>query len=282
MELLPIYSLPFQRAFLIFIMFSFIGWCSEVVYVGFIHNHRFINRGFLHGPLCPVYGFGGVVILTLPPALYQTWLPLYFASMLLCTIVEYFVSWFMEKLFHTRWWDYSKYKFNIKGRVCLLNSILFGFMGLGVIRFVYPHMLKLLNWMGDFVINIAADAIGLALIVDIFLTVRKLVDFAAAMEKIKSFEESLLDHYGQEVWFRGESISEMIASIREHARENKDKFNDRILEKINNMEYFKHKACESFINRFPSMQSIQYKEELAHLKLTLLKNKIKNKIKGKN
>ena len=93
MELLPVFRLPFQWAFLIFIMFSFIGWCSEVVYVGFIHEHRFINRGFLHGPLCPVYGFGGVVILTLPPSLYKTWIPLFLASMLLCTIVEYFVSW---------------------------------------------------------------------------------------------------------------------------------------------------------------------------------------------
>ncbi len=154
-------------------------------------------------------------------------------------------------------------------------------MGLGVIRFVYPHILRLLNWMGNFVINITADAIGLVLAVDIFLTVRKLVDFAAAMEKVKGFGESLRDHYGQEAWFRGESISEMFASVKEHAQENKDKINARILEKINDMENFKHKASESFIKRFPSMQSIQYKEELAHLKLSLLKHEIKNKIKDK-
>lgn len=282
MELLPIYRLPFQWAFLIFIMFAFIGWCSEVVYVGFLHEHRFVNRGFLHGPLCPVYGFGGVVILTLPPSLYHTWLPLFFASMILCTIVEYFVSWFMEKLFHTRWWDYSHYKIQLNGRICLLNSVLFGFMGLGVIRFVYPYMLKFLNWLGDFVINIAADAIGLILIVDIFFTVRKLLDFSTTMAKLKSFGESLKDHYGQEAWFRGESLSAMLASVKEHARDNKDKINQSILDKVEHFENLKHKATESFINRFPTMQSIAYKEELAHLKLSMLKHQIKNKIKSKN
>ena len=98
--MVAIYNLPFWSAFLIFIMFSFIGWVSEVFYVGVTSAHKFVNRGFLHGPLCPVYGFGGVVILTLPPSLYATWIPLFFASMILCTIVEYFVSWLREKLFH--------------------------------------------------------------------------------------------------------------------------------------------------------------------------------------
>ena len=113
---MPIYELPYKAAFLIFIMFSMVGWISEVLYVGIFHEHKFVNRGFLYGPLCPVYGFGGVVILLLPPVLYETWIPLFLASMVLCTIVEYFVSWFMEKMFHARWWDYSHYKFNIKGR----------------------------------------------------------------------------------------------------------------------------------------------------------------------
>ena len=115
MNLFAIYELPFWSAFLIFILFSFIGWISEVIYVGVTSAHKFVNRGFLHGPLCPVYGFGGVVILMLPPSLYATWIPLFFASMILCTIVEYFVSWLMEKLFHTRWWDYSHYKIQLIG-----------------------------------------------------------------------------------------------------------------------------------------------------------------------
>ncbi len=266
MNMVPVYELPYKAAFLIFIMFSVVGWISEVLYVGIFHEHKFVNRGFLYGPLCPVYGFGGIVILLLPPFLYSTWIPLFFASMILCTIVEYFVSWFMEKMFHARWWDYSHYKFNINGRICLLNSVLFGFMGLGVIRFVYPQMLRLLNWLGDFVVMVSADVIGVILTIDIFLTVRKLVDFSATMEKIKVFSESLRDHYGSESWFRGENFSEMLASVKEYAESHKDKINHNILEKIERFQNARNAAAESFMAHFPTMKSIQYKDELEHLK----------------
>ena len=263
---MPVYQLSFKAAFLIFIMFSVVGWVSEVLYVGIFHEHKFVNRGFLFGPICPVYGCGGIVILLLPPFLYETWIPLFLASMILCTIVEYFVSWMLEKIFHTRWWDYSHYKFNINGRICLLNSILFGFLGLGVIRFVYPQMLRFLAWLGDFVVMVSADSIALVMTVDIFLTVRKLIDFSATMEKIKVFGDSLRDHYGNETWFRAGSIEEMLASVKEQAENHKDKISQSVLEKIDRVQNARHAAVESFMAHFPTMKSIQYKDELEHLK----------------
>ena len=199
MNLFAIYELPFWSAFLIFILFSFIGWISEVIYVGVTSAHKFVNRGFLHGPICPVYGFGGVVILMLPPSLYATWIPLFLASMILCTTVEYFVSWLMEKLFHTRWWDYSHYKIQLNGRICLLNSILFGFLGVVVIHFVYPLMTDLLNSLGQTWISISGMIILAVLSVDIFFTVRKLVDFANVMKKLKDFGETFTLRTGRMV-----------------------------------------------------------------------------------
>lgn len=279
MELLPIFELPFKSAFLIFILFAFIGWVSEEIYVGVIMEHKWINRGFLHGPLCPVYGFGGVVILMLPPQLYNTWIPLFLASMVLCTVVEYFVSWLMEIMFHTRWWDYSHYKFHLNGRVCLLNSVLFGFLGLGVIRFVYPHIIQLLNWMGDFVITVTAESIAVVLVTDLFFTVRKLVDFARTMEKLKSFGESLRDHYGHEEWFRNGSLAEMMSSVKEHIQNDKDRVSQNVMAKIEKMQSMKNLSAEGFIKHFPTMKSVLYHEELAHLKFSMLKLKIKNKIK---
>lgn len=280
MELLPIYGLPFTSAFLIFILFAFIGWCAEEIYVGVICEHKLVNRGFLHGPLCPVYGFGGVVILTLPPALYQTWIPLFIASMLLCTVVEYFVSWLMEKMFHARWWDYSRFKIQLNGRVCLLNSVLFGFLGLGVIRFVYPHIISFLNWMGGFRIKVTADCIALVLAVDLFFTVRSLVDFARTMEKLKNFGDSLRDHYGHEEWFRGETLNEMMLSVKEHVEQSKDKASEKILVKIKMMQDMKTTVAHRFLHRFPTMQSVLYKQELAHLRITMLKHKIKRIVKS--
>lgn len=266
MNLLAIYELPFWSAFLIFILFSFIGWISEVIYVGVTSAHKFVNRGFLHGPLCPVYGFGGVMILMLPPSLYKTWIPLFFASMILCTIVEYFVSWLMEKLFHTRWWDYSHYKIQLNGRICLLNSILFGFLGVAVIHFVYPLMIDLLNSLGQTLINISGMIILAVLSVDIFFTVRKLVDFANVMKKLKEFGETLNSHYGQEEWFKKGSFMEMINSVIERAENRTEEFSQKILEKIDKVQNLHLPSVEPFLKKFPSIKSTKYKEELNMIK----------------
>ena len=281
MNLFAIYELPFWSAFLIFILFSFIGWISEVIYVGVTSAHKFVNRGFLHGPLCPVYGFGGVVILMLPPSLYATWIPLFFASMILCTIVEYFVSWLMEKLFHTRWWDYSHYKIQLNGRICLLNSILFGFLGVVVIHFVYPLMTDLLNSLGQTWISISGMIILAVLSVDIFFTVRKLVDFANVMKKLKDFGETLNSHYGQEEWFKKDSFMDMINSVIERAENRKEEISQKILEKIEKLQNLHLPSVESFLKKFPSIKSAKYREELnmikekVHQKIELSK-KIKN------
>lgn len=278
MNLLAIYELPFWSAFLIFILFSFIGWISEVIYVGVTSAHKFVNRGFLYGPLCPVYGFGGVMILMLPPSLYKTWIPLFFASMILCTIVEYFVSWLMEKLFHTRWWDYSHYKIQLNGRICLLNSILFGFLGVAVIHFVYPLMIDLLNSLGQTLINISGMIILAVLSVDIFFTVRKLVDFANVMKKLKEFGETLNSHYGQEEWFKKGSFMEMINSVIERAENRTEEFSQKILEKIDKVQNLHLPSVEPFLKKFPSIKSTKYKEELNmikekfHQKIELAKN----------
>ena len=275
MNLFAIYELPFWSAFLIFILFSFIGWICEVIYVGVTSAHKFVNRGFLHGPICPVYGFGGVVILMLPPSLYATWIPLFFASMILCTIVEYFVSWLMEKLFHTRWWDYSHYKIQLNGRICLLNSILFGFLGVVVIHFVYPLMIDLLNSLGQKVINVSGVIILTVLSVDIFFTVRKLVDFANVMKKLKELGETLNSHYGQEEWFKKGSFIDMINSVIERADNRKEEFSQKILEKIDKVQNLRLPSVELFIKKFPSIKSTKYKDEL-----NMIKEKIHQKIEA--
>ena len=239
MPVLPVYELPFHIVFLIFIIFSMVGWISEVLYVGIFFEHKFVNRGFLHGPLCPIYGFGGLSILLLPQQLYSTWWPLFCASMLFGTIVEYLSSWILEKLFHTRWWDYSRYKFNIRGRVCLLNSVLFGVLGVVIIHFIQPLVMKYLSLFPDFVLKISTDVIAVALTVDLLITVRRLVDFSITMEKVRA----LYEKQGAE-----------------------------FLEKI---EQFKPKLknIESFMHRFPTLKSINYKEELELLKQRLKEKK---------
>ena len=254
MEVLPIYMMPVRSAFLLFILFSFVGWCSEVLYVGLFFEHKFVNRGFLNGPLCPIYGFGGAVILLLPQSLYSTWIPLFFFSLILCTVVEYFISWLLEKMFHTLWWDYSHYKFNIKGRVCLLNSFLFGLMGMIGGHFIFPYAEFAVTFLDSKWIRLISDVIAAVLVVDIIHTTKQLVDFNTAMERLKAFRE-----------------------IVQHLEVKKNETNQRIMERIESIQNTRHAAIEKFIKRFPTMKSVHYKEEIKlfkdriHSKLTKLK-----------
>lgn len=277
MQLVPVYEMPFTTVFLMFIIFSFVGWISEVIYVGIISEHKFVNRGFLFGPICPIYGFGGLVILLLPSALYDTWIPLFFASAILCSAVEYFASWILEKVFHTLWWDYSHYKINLNGRICLLNSFLFGLMGLLAIHFAIPPVLAFINWMGESVCKILTAILLTLLSMDIMFTIRRLVDFNTTMEKLHTFADSLKESYGKEVWFRSKSIEEMLASIKEHAEIEKDKFTDSILNKIDSISHL-HNGIEGLVNKFPTLKSKKYQEEVKHLRL-IFKNRGK---KSKN
>ncbi len=264
MEVVPVYTMPFSMVFLMFVLFSFMGWCAEVIYVGIISEHKFVNRGFLYGPLCPIYGFGGIVILLLPQFLYKTWIPLFFASMVLCTAVEYFVSWLLEKLFKTLWWDYSHFKININGRICLLNSILFGLFGVLAVHFVIPYIMLLLVNLGKY-IKVIAFIVAILLTIDINFTLAGLVDFSTTMEKLRSFEESLKDAYSNEEWFSKGSLELMLRSIKEKAEKEKNKFSSGLLQKVEDITK-EHKSVERMVKKFRTLNSKKYKNSLNFIK----------------
>ena len=127
--------------FLIFITYSFIGWCMEVG-CKLVELKKFINRGFLIGPYCPIYGWGCILIILLLNKYTNDPLVLFIMAIVICSILEYFTSYFMEKLFKARWWDYSRRKFNINGRICLETMIPFGLLGCLIMYFVNPFFVS--------------------------------------------------------------------------------------------------------------------------------------------
>ena len=127
--------------FLLFITYSFIGWCMEVG-CKLVELKKFINRGFLIGPYCPIYGWGCILIILLLNKYTDDPLVLFVMAIVICSILEYFTSYFMEKLFKARWWDYSRRKFNINGRICLETMIPFGLLGCLIMYFVNPFFVS--------------------------------------------------------------------------------------------------------------------------------------------
>lgn len=129
--------------FLLFLIYSCIGWLIEVTFVS-IDSKRFINRGFLIGPYCPIYGFGGLAISLLLEKYADDYIVTFVLSIVIASILEYITSYIMEKLFKARWWDYSKKKFNLNGRICLENAMFFGLIGTIMLCFLTPMFTKFL------------------------------------------------------------------------------------------------------------------------------------------
>lgn len=124
---------------LFFFSFAFIGWIWEVCLV-LVQTGKLVNRGVLLGPWLPIYGSGGVLILLLLRKFFNRPIVTFGMTTLLCTIVEYFASWYLELTKGIRWWDYSNYFFNINGRVCLEGALVFGLGGCAVVYLVAPKL----------------------------------------------------------------------------------------------------------------------------------------------
>lgn len=129
--------------FMCFMIYSFLGWSIEVIQ-GLIKNNQFVNRGFLIGPVCPIYGCGVLLMISLLSKYKSDFLTLFIMSMVIFTILEYFTSYIMEKIFKARWWDYSNRKYNINGRVCLETMLPFGLLGVFTMYVFHPFLLKIL------------------------------------------------------------------------------------------------------------------------------------------
>ena len=178
---------------LLFFIYAFAGWCMEVI-LKYRQYHRFINRGFLTGPLCPIYGCGGVLITVVIGSLasVESGLVMTFAlSFVICGVVEYLTSLVLEKIFHARWWDYSTKPMNLHGRVWIGNLILFGLAGIGIMHIFNPVIYRILGCFSLRVREVTASVLLVILAADfvISLFVLKLVKVGIDKSEADNTEE---------------------------------------------------------------------------------------------
>ena len=166
------------KYFLYFIIYSFIGWLLEVI-CKFFEFKRYINRGFLIGPICPIYGYGVLTIILLIGRNTSDILSVFLKSILVCSLLEYFTSYFMEKLFKARWWDYSQRRFNINGRICLETMLPFGILGTTVVYLIHPIIVKFVNLFNS------NTTIVISIIIFIIYLIDNIISFNV-MNKIKN------------------------------------------------------------------------------------------------
>lgn len=214
---------------LYFFVYGFLGWCTEVAFAGF-KEHHFVNRGFLNGPICPIYGAGvSLVILFLTP-LQEHWLLLYVASVLLVTLLEGLTGWAMDKIFHNKWWDYSNMPFNIGGYVCLLFSLIWGAACVAIMEFIHPLIHRFLTFL--------PRPLGIGLLIiftfilfsDLYVTASSIFKFnrrLESMEKIAKELHEISDQIGSDIYEKTVLAMETASDIKEKHQETLDELKEK-------------------------------------------------------
>ncbi len=171
-----------QKLFILFIIYSFIGWSMETI-CKLIQKGRFINRGFLIGPWCPIYGIGCILLTLLLTRYKANPILLFVMAIIICSFLEYMTSYIMEKIFGARWWDYSTKKFNINGRICAETMIPFGLLGLLVIYFLNPFLIKEIDKIDFNILNIISIIILIIFILDLIISFVIIFNFKSTIKK---------------------------------------------------------------------------------------------------
>ena len=175
---------------LFFFLYCFLGWVWESCYVS-AKRRQWVNRGFLHGPMLPIYGTGAVIILLATiPVRDSLWL-VFLLGMLAATALEYVTGAAMEALFKVRYWDYSKQPFNLNGYICLTSSLAWGFFSILLVRFIHPPIAGLLADVPSWLVDPLALVITVAFTVDVVRSVQEALDLKEVLTRLTEENEDL-------------------------------------------------------------------------------------------
>ena len=211
-----------SRYFVYFIIFSCFGWIYESIYCT-VRAKKWENRGFLYGPLCPIYGAGGVGITAIADLISIhtdatfTWWQIFLVAFFGSIVLEYGTSWTLEKLFHAYWWDYSNKPLNINGRVCFPYSVGFGVAGLLVVYVIAPFTKSITGWMSPIWYEFFSLVFMGLVSIDTAITVSALTDFSRTIVTMQQNFNTYMD--------------EFVAEVQERKREADEKAEERAEEK---------------------------------------------------
>lgn len=170
--------------FMLFLIYAVLGWLIEVCNC-LIVQKKFVDRGFLIGPYCPIYGFGAIFITIFLERYVNDPAVLFLMAVFICSVLEYFTSLFMELIFKTRWWDYSNRKFNINGRICLETMIPFGLLGCLMMYVLNPFVLKILYLIPSNVLNIIAIILAVLFIIDNIVSFKIIINLKNITKNVR-------------------------------------------------------------------------------------------------
>ncbi len=173
-----------------FLIYSFLGWIMESI-VRTICEKKLINTGFLYGPVCPIYGIGAIIMLIFLDSFQNKPVLLFFISIIILTIWEYIVGVLLEKIFKTKYWDYSDQKFNFQGRICLVNSTCWGILGVIFVKYIHPSIFSIVSRVDKTLLYYIIFILLIIMAVDIVISIIKVKSMKAALERIEQLNKEI-------------------------------------------------------------------------------------------
>ena len=224
-----------------FIIYSFLGWVLESITKS-IAQKKLVNSGFLYGPFCPIYGIGAVAMMLILDSFKGHYVLTFIISFIVFSIWEYFVGWLLEKIFATKYWDYSYYRFHIKGRVCLVNSLTWGFLGVAFIELIHPIVSFGIEKIPVETINIYTLVLLLYMLIDLILTCIKIKNINIKLDKLIEITNT---------------IKEKVEALKQKASNTEalSKIIEELKQKQEELKCIIDKQTQRFRKAFPSMTS---------------------------
>ncbi len=294
MEVIPFFGYSVYQMFHMFVFWAVIGWGIEVCTLT-LETGQYQNRGFLNGPLCPIYGFGVLMVVIFLRPIEDTFIPLFLTSMIICTTFEFAVGIGMEKLFNNRWWDYSHEKFNIKGYICLKISVLWGLGCVLVVKVVHPLVEIYVDWLPLKLGMLIIIVMSVLIVIDVIGSMTAVNKLNARLKQIDEITKLMLKSSVK----IGENISHETLEIKEKydkialvadtkANELKEKYDNskvefkekydnskqELKEKLEKLMNYNDATAERWMKSFPNMRSVSYQDSFEKVKKSL-SNRIK-------
>ena len=292
-EKIDILGFSLYEMCLLFIVWSFIGWAIEVC-AHALKMGEYSNRGFLSMPICPIYGFGVLIITILLHPFMDIPILMFICSSLICTAFELFVGVTMKMIFHNVWWDYSDEHFNFKGYICLKTSILWG-MGCLIVEYCAEPQIE---WLVDSIPTTAGTVfigvMGVLIIIDCSNSVAAVYKLNLRLKEISEISEKMYNSSqklgkaladtaltavdkGSEAAaaiyvkrMEGEvKAAELRNDIKENITDMKDETVEKLRARYDALVAFSDKNVERMIKAFPSMHSVKYRKEFENIRAKL-------------
>ena len=217
------------RLLWIFFIYAFLGWCTEVSYAALVTG-TFVNRGFLNGPVCPIYGFGVVIVLTCLTPLAGSLPLLFLGSVVLTSALEWLTGFALEKLFHQRWWDYSDEPFNLSGYICLRFSIAWGLACMFVVKLLHPTVLLFIRIIPQVLGVVLLAVMGAVMAVDLAATVSTIIKLNRRLAQIDELAAKIKEASNE----FGENLADRVLDAAERGagwKEDMDELSFRLAER---------------------------------------------------